>query len=140
MGPGDWLYIELSFNEHKILSLIDSGASRSILRRQEFDAICKHIGRTPILTKAIDLCAVTGHPLKVLGATELSERQLGPLPLIVVEGIQHACIIGRDLFKSMQAIIDYKLGTLQCSNASFDLIPRCAPPAIDSFGPLCSKR
>ena len=135
MGQGDWLYVELSFNDHKVLSLIDSGASRSILRCQEFDAICKQIGRTPILAKTIDLCAVTGHPLKVLGATELSEAQLGPLPIIVVEGIQHACIIGRDLFKAKQAIINYKTGTLQCTDASFDLIPRTAPQTIDSFGP-----
>ena len=134
MGPGDWLYVSLQFSKCHIYSLINSGASRSILRRQEFDAICKSLGRTPILSKTIDLCAVTGHQLNVLGTTELVEEQLGVIPIIVVDGIQHPCILGRDVLKAQEAIINYQTGTLTCKNASFPLTPSTTPPMIESFG------
>ena len=117
------------------MAMIDSGASRTILRRSEFDMICKYLGRTPVLSKTIDLCAVTGHPIKVLGSTEIMEAQLGPIPIIVVEGINHACILGRDILKDKQALIDYKKGILQFEKAHFKLIPTPRHESVDSFGP-----
>ena len=58
--------MELTFSEYKIISLLDSGANRSILRHTEFDQICKNMGRTVILTKTVDLCSVTGDQINVL--------------------------------------------------------------------------
>ena len=116
------------------MAMIDSGASRTILRRKEFDTMCKYLGRTPVLSKTIDLCAVTGHPITVLGSTEIMEAQLGPIPIIVVEGINHACILGRDILKDKQAVIDYKKGTLKFEKAHFQLIPTSKQESVDSFG------
>ena len=107
MGPGDWLYVELNFSKCYIYSLLDSGAARTILRRQEFNKICKQLGRQPILSKTVDLCAVTGDQLKVLGSTELFEAKLGSIPVIVVDNIQHPCILGRDVLKQQQAAEEF---------------------------------
>ena len=135
MGSADYLHVLLKFSKCSITSLLDSGASRSLLRRQEFDVICKQMGRHPILSKTVDLCAVTGHQLKVLGMTELYEEQLGSIPIIVVEGIQYPCILGRDVLKQHEAIINYQTGTLTCNNASFTLTPGPNLSQIQSFGP-----
>ena len=135
VGPGDWTYVELSLGQHRTRALLDTGASRTILRRSEFNLICKTLGRTPILSKTINLCAVTGHPIKVLGSTEINEAQLGPISVIVVEGIQHACILGRDVLKDKQAVIDYQNGALICHKATFPLIPTAEHDYVESFGP-----
>ena len=135
VGPGDWIYVELSLGHHRTLALLDSGASRTILRRSEFDIICKSLGRTPNLSKSVDLFAITGHPITVLGSTEIREAQIGPISVIVVDSVQHACIFGREVLKEKQAVIDYQKGTLKCGNSHFKLIPTSKADAIDSFGP-----
>ena len=127
--------MELSLGQHRTRALLDTGASRTILRRSEFNYICKYLGRTPVLAKSIDLCAVTGHPITVLGSTEINETQLGPIPVIVVDGIQHACILGRDVLTKIQAVIDYQKGILTCNKALFKLIPTTEQESMDSFGP-----
>ena len=57
------------------------------------------------------------------------------MPIIVVDNIQHACILGRDVLTAKEAIVNYQVGTLTCGQISFSLIPTSKVQQIESFGP-----
>ena len=91
------MFIELSIYGQRIRALVDSGASKSVLRHAELFALCKLANRIPVLRKSVQLCGVIGHDITVLGSTEICDDKLEPIPVIVVEGIGHAMILGRDV-------------------------------------------
>ena len=128
------IYVKLTIYAKTILALIDSGASRSVVRRKEFMELCKHVGRSPILSKAVELIGVTGHDIKVKGATQLPIDQVGPIDFIVVEDINHPMIIGRDILRAYKAIIDYDQGVLKWNDRTWPLLPQPSGGAILTLG------
>ena len=102
---------------------MDSGASKTVLGRTDFLNICKRTGRTPFLSNTVELCGVTGHDIKVLGATQLQEKAFGTLDIIIVDNIAQQCIIGRDVFCSRNAQIDYDHGRLIWDDQSLVMYP-----------------
>lgn len=128
------MYVELCFYELHIHALVDTGASRTVLRRHEFEILCKLTGRTPVLKKSVALCGVTGHDITVLGHTEMEEKRLGVLPVIIVEGISQALIIGRDVLRSGNACINYHSGCMELRGVSLNLLPCKEPLEVDSLG------
>ena len=108
-APGQAMYVELSVYGQRLRGLLDSGASRSVLRRDVFDRLCRLVGRIPVLKKAEKLCGVTGHDIHVLGSTEIADDEVGPFSVVIVEGIGHPLILGRDLLQADGAQIDYAL-------------------------------
>ena len=127
------MYVDLNFYNVHIHALIDTGATRSVLRRKEFDKLCLLMGRTPVVTKGVQLYGVTGHGLSVLGSTELLEASMGPIPVIVVDDINHALIIGRDVLRSLKSSIDYDKGVLSWADKHLTLLPQRCPLAVESF-------
>ena len=51
--------------------------------------LCNCVGRSPILSKAVELVGVTGHAIKVKGSTQLPIKFIGSRDFIVVEDINH---------------------------------------------------
>ena len=105
----------------------------TVLGRSELYKICKNMGRSPILSKTVRLCGVTGHDLEVLGKTQIEEAHLGPINVVVVSGIRHPMILGRDLFTKYEALIDYSTGTLSMVVHDFSLLPTHANPSLESL-------
>lgn len=128
------MYVDLDFYNVHIHALIDTGATRSVLRRREFDKLCTLTGRTPVVTKGVELFGVTGHGLKILGSTELLETLMGPIPVIVVEDFNHALILGRDVLRALHSTIDYNNGVLSWADKHLKLLPQRCSLAVDSFG------
>jgi predicted aspartyl protease len=56
-----------------IYVLIDTGASRTVLRRREYEKLRIITGRQAVLEKSEELCGVTGHEIAVMGKTEIEE-------------------------------------------------------------------
>ncbi len=102
-------FVTLNFYHHKIETLIDTGASRTLLRRSEYLDICKRTRRQPILKPTVELCSLTGHALKVLGETQIIEKDAGPVKVIVVEGLPHAAILGMNTLGE-EAVLDFRPG------------------------------
>ena len=113
---------------------MDTGASRTVLRRLEFERLCKETGRKPLLRKGVELTGVTGHEIRVLGSTELKEVQLGVIPVVVVEGIGHALILGRDVMRQLQATVNYDRGVLSWKHLEMDLLPPRENELVASLG------
>ena len=56
---------------------------------------------------------MSGRSIPVVGKTEVTFKELGTLPVIVVEGILHECIIGDDALTLGKAVLDYECRTLK---------------------------
>ena len=117
------------------MALVDTGASHSVLRRSVFLQICKATGRSSILKKTVRLCGVTGHNLQVHGSTEIADDELGPIPVIIVEGIAHAMILGRDVLATDGACIDYDKSLLAWRGHALHLQAAGTCPTLASLGP-----
>jgi hypothetical protein len=128
------VYVELTFNGRVVYALVDTGASRTVLRRRNFYDICKTVGRIPLVTRATPLHGVTGHGLNVWGKTEIKEDRLGVLPSIIVDDMMHAMILGRDVLSKDQASIDYFKGVLHWRGRHLPLLPSHVRGAMESLG------
>ena len=117
------------------MALVDTGASHSLLRRSTFQQLCSTSGRRPILQKTVQLCGVTGHNIEVLGKTEIADDELGPIPVIIVEGIGHAMILGRDVLATDGAHIDYANSILTWRHRGLHLKAAAGCQSLASLGP-----
>ena len=86
------------------------------------------------MRKGVELTGVTGHEIRVLGSTELKEVQLGVIPVVVVEGIGHALILGRDVMRQLQATVNYDRGVLSWKHLEMDLLPPRENELVASLG------
>ena len=87
----------LSIKHINVISLVDTGAARTLLRRDIFLKICNNTERIPLLKQtSTRLQSVTGEKLVILGETEVQVDQAGPIKLLVVEDMQDPMILGID--------------------------------------------
>ena len=117
------------------MALVDTGTSHSVLRRSTFDKLYKQTGRRPVLHKTVQLCGITGHNLLVYGRTEIADDELSPIPVIIVEGIAHAMILGRDVLATDGAQIDYENNLFTWRGRALHLEAVTNHPTLDSLGP-----
>ena len=86
------------------------------------------------MNNSVKLVGVTGHDLSVLGSTQLSEVNLGIITVIIVEGINHPMILGRDCMQSLNMKVDYANRQLAWQNKALPLLPVTANPELASVG------
>ena len=68
--PAQHQLLKLTFEEHEIFALIDSGAPVSLLSHE---AYCKIEGcKTPLSTPTVNLKSVTGQPLEIVGTSAIT--------------------------------------------------------------------
>ena len=72
--------------------------------------------------------------MNVLGSTQIAEMHMGPLDVIVVEGINHPMILGRDAMLKLNAKIDYNAQSFCWADYTLPLLPIHAHPALESLG------
>ena len=86
---------------------MDTGASRSLLRRQKFMDIARASHRTPLLTPTShQLQSLTGEKIHVWGTTQIEIDEAGPVTVYVVENMSNDFILGIDAIDSGSGIID----------------------------------
>ena len=89
--------IQLSVNNTHIVALVDTGASRTLLRQDVFKNLCSQSSRMPILRRDnTNLQSVTGQTLEVLGFTEIAVQNAGNIQVHVVANLPNQMIIGID--------------------------------------------
>ena len=89
-----------------VKALIDTGASRSLLRRDIYLELCKRQARIPLLRRATPLYSVSGSELKVIGETEVEMENGGVWRWTVVDDMSHQAIIGADICAKGNAILN----------------------------------
>jgi hypothetical protein len=105
----------------KVSALVDSGASRSLLRRDIFLSMCKSISRVPILKQTLPLCSVSKDPLQVLGEADIALEGGISWPWVIVENIPYEAILGADLLKRVDADLNFHSNTLTLADIPFPL-------------------
>ena len=79
-----------------IKTLIDTGASKTLLQQHIMETIASFAGQTLILSPTNTLVAVTGHNIEVKGETEVNVEEIGPVAVVIVGSMRHDCILGWD--------------------------------------------
>ena len=97
-------------------ALIDTGATRSLLRLDVFRSIQKSTHSPFLLQPMTGLKIVTGESIEVIGKTEIAIAHVGPVTVVVCKQIAHQFIIGNDLLQNGKAKIDYQRGEVTWHN------------------------
>jgi hypothetical protein len=120
---GEWRpYTSLVFTGgSKVSALVDSGASRSLLRRDLFISICNSLSRTPILQRTFPLVSVSKTPLHVLGEAEIQLANSVSWPWVIVDNIPYEAILGADLLNRVDAELNFSSKTLTLANVPYPL-------------------
>ena len=122
--------MSLTLKGLRLRALIDTGASRTVLRRAEFMELCDKIGRQPLVKRTSGLQSVTGHELHVWGETEIEEESLGVISVTVVNDLPYPMIVGRDVLCADGAVINYPRGVLTWREQELTLGPASVNPAL----------
>lgn len=101
--------------------MVDSGASRSLLRREAYLDICKQQSRIPLIRKTAPLFSVSGAKLTTLGETEMEMHPGGAWPWTIVEGISHDAILGADILRKGESNINFKTEILTLGGTDYPL-------------------
>ena len=105
----------------KVSALVDSGASRSLLRRDIFLSICKSISRVPLLRRTLPLFSVSKNPLHVLGEADIALEGSVSWSWVIVENIPYEAILGADLLKRVDADLNFHSNTLTLADVPFPI-------------------
>ena len=131
---GSRLGLSIITNSVSVECLIDTGACVSLLHKVVFDKICKVSGRSKLLKSAPPIYNVSGKPITVFGKTEVDLGKLGSLPVIVVGGITHECILGDDALSMGKAVLNYVDSTLRWKDKVFRVHPYKSISLVDMAG------
>ena len=123
--------VKLTFNNLPVLALVDTGASGTLLRREIFDRICQSSHRIPTVRPSnVALQSVTGHPLQVLGTTQVMLEGSIPLSVTIVDKLPQEMILGSDELVRGAGRLDLVSGTMLWFDRCWDLhLSPYLPPA-----------
>ena len=130
----------LHLGEIKIAALVDTGASRSLLRRDVFEAHIRATRRAPYLRRTTPLQGVNGDSLQVLGSTWLNVKGIDvPLDVMITCGIQHPLIIGQDALRKGEGVIDVARNTMRWFGRVWTTTAPRTHKAVTSVGPIAPE-
>ena len=99
--------IELDIAQRQLYTLVDTGAARSLCRKDVWLNICKGCHRNPIVQQGETLRSLSGHILPTLGRTSIEVNGF-TIYVYVVEELHHDILIGGDALNILGANIDYR--------------------------------
>jgi hypothetical protein len=104
-----------------MLTLIDIGASRSLIRRDVAVKVLNGLGRPAVFQRGGDvLTSLTGHGLEVVGQVELLVQPVGLVLFNVVQAMSHECIVGMDQLKRHgYSLMDRPVGKFTWGRAEY---------------------
>ena len=135
-------YVQLHFTDTRevnlnIFALVDSGASVSIINRNLLDHV-----RYKLEPCNMQLNGVSGSTLKVLGKTRLPFT-IGSCTIehefIVVDSMMETLILGRDIFRDHNCIINYSKLTFSIHDSEVPLLKISKSNAKNKTAPLSVK-
>ena len=91
-----------------VSALIDTGASRTLLRLDVFEQLKRATHRITFLKPGPDLTTVSGHAIRVYGTTEVHVNNTGAINVCVVDNISHEMILGDDALRKGKCTINYE--------------------------------
>ena len=98
--------IELTIAQRQLYTLVDTGAARSLCRKDVWLNICRGCHRSPVVQQGETLRSLSGHILPTLGRAGL-EINGSVLSVYVVEELYHDILLGGDALNILEANIDY---------------------------------
>ena len=106
------LVVQLWAGKCKLHTLVDTGATRSLLREDKWHEYRHQHGLPHYLGVAEKIRSLSGDLLPTIGKAEIMLHHQ-PVPVIVVPSLQHDFLIGDDALRLLRATVDYRSNTLE---------------------------
>ena len=118
--------VQLYLSKKDTIALIDTGATRSLMRRDVAINNMKKLGR-PLVFKPTTqiITSLTGDTLKVYGIVQFNLDNVGVLEFLVVDNMAHKAIVGYDMLKEHGYRLDEQ--HLRWGGARFPLLNPPSP-------------
>ena len=91
-----------------VTALLDTGASRTILRRDIYDVIQRATHSPTLLKPSPNLKTLCGNHMITLGETELPVAHAKPINVIVVENMDQELVLGNDNVQLGNSVINFR--------------------------------
>ena len=112
--------------KHELRALVDTGATRSLLRRDMAVKVLNQNGRPAVFKRCTDtLTSLTGQNITVIGQVELVVQPVGPVNFIVVKDMSQEALLGIDQLRRYDYNLDSR--TLQWGRGTFWLAGATGP-------------
>ena len=126
----------VSSHNINILSLVDTGASCTLLQRDIFDKIVNKTHQVCYLNKTPRVQAVNGTEINTIGQTQIQLDLIpDPVSVIIVDKLSHEMILGESVLRSGCAILDLKDNILQWYGRKWK-VQRHGIAGFESIGPI----
>ena len=111
--------VGLNIAQKQLHSLIDTGASRSLVRYNTWLEICRFNHQTPILQKGEILRSLSGHELHTMGRTSMYIEGRS-VSVYVVRDLFHDILLGGDALEILETDINYKTKSVTLGGTKYD--------------------
>ena len=115
------MFVWLVADRMPLRALIDTGASQSLLRKDQLEAIARKTGRQPLVSPVESLVSMTEHQIDLLGSTEVQVEAIGPVAVTVVRSMRHDMILGWDQLARYGVTLDSRQSTMRWGPCDLNL-------------------
>ena len=132
-------FVQLNLGGVSVKALVDSGASRTLLREDVMKEIFRRSGRPAVLSPVGALVSLTEHDIGALGATEVSARGIGPIAVTIVRSMRHQMVLGWDQLVRHGVCLDSSQPKMKWGCCELELqhapgnVPALAEVTVDSL-------
>ena len=103
--------VHINVMGRRLHTLVDSGASRSMMRLDVYREYCKKLHRSPVLYRGETLRSLSGHELPTRGRSCIMIKGKA-IHVYIVDRLFHDFLMGGDALESLEAVINYKEQTV----------------------------
>lgn len=90
-----------------------------------FNELCETLNRPALLAPSGTICALGGHPLDIVGETEIRVSDAGPITVMVTRFLPHEMLLGSDAIERGKGILDYEHETMTWYGKTYPLVRYC---------------
>ena len=118
-----------------VTTLVDTGATCSLLRRDVFNLVVNRTHHSNVRHKSLPLRGLGGIFLQVGGQTQIKVAGVKtPLNVVICRNIPHEMILGNDTLQSGNGVIDLQSNSLSWNHNTWPL--KQTSPGYASVGPI----
>ena len=111
--------VHLEVGGRRLHTLVDTGASRSLIRKDVWTDICRGMHRTPLLFTGEVLQSLSGHALPTRGRSCITVSGKS-VYVYVIDELFHDLLLGGDALDILGAVIDYRHHTVTMDDKKFE--------------------
>lgn len=113
--------VQLAMAGKNVTALVDTGAACTLMALNLFEELCRKTNRSPLLQPTGKVTTLGGHPVDILGQTEVMVDHAGPISVLVSRE-EHPLLLGSDSILRGKGVINYADNTFHWYDHEYPLL------------------